>query len=79
MNIENKKVVVDIISKQADIVYKKIFVFSAVAGASWIYGVKINGYLGIGLWIVFVFSVLAVIVNLAKQGRLYKELEELKI
>ncbi len=43
MNIKEK---VDIIAKQADIIYKKIFIFSAIAGGSWIYGIKTNKYRG---------------------------------
>ncbi len=78
MNIEIKKTVIEIISKQADIVYKKIFIFSAVAGGTWIYGIKTGGYLGLIIWIVFLFSVLGVVVNLSKQGKLYRELEEMK-
>jgi len=78
MNIEIKKILVDIISKQADIVYKKIFMFSAVVGGTWIYGIKTGGYLGILIWIVFLFSVLGVVINLSKQGKLYRELEEMK-
>jgi len=75
MNIKDK---VDIIAKQADIIYKKIFIFSAIAGGSWIYGIKTNGYLGVLLWIVFVLSVVGLVVNLTRQGTLYIELEEIK-
>ena len=78
MDIEIKKILVDIVSKQADIVYKKVFIFSAVAGGTWIYGIKTGGYLGLIILIVFLFSVLGVVVNLSKQGKLYKELEEMK-
>jgi hypothetical protein len=34
MQSEEKKILSDIISKQVDIVYKKTFVFSAIAGGS---------------------------------------------
>ena len=51
MDIKDK---VDIIAKQADIIYKKIFIFSAIAGGSWIYGIKTSGYLGFIIWIVFI-------------------------
>ncbi|MEA1953344.1 MAG: hypothetical protein U9O24_03030 [Campylobacterota bacterium] len=78
MDTEIKKIVTDIISKQADIVYKKMLVFSAVAGGSWIYGIKIGGYLGFFIWIVFLFAVLGVVVNLSKHGTLYRELEDIK-
>ena len=69
---------VDIIAKQADIIYKKIFIFSAIAGGSWIYGIKTNGYIGVIIWVVFVLAVAGLVVNLTKQGVLYTELEEIK-
>jgi len=78
MNLDTKKALSDIIAKQADIVYKKIFVFSAIAGGAWIYGIKMSGYLGFLLWFVFILTTLGVVVNLTKQGTLYKELEDMK-
>ena len=70
--------IIEIIAKQAEIVYKKIFIFSAIAGGSWIYGIKINGYLGFVIWFVFILSAMGVVINLTKQGALYRELEEMK-
>lgn len=78
MNLDIKKSLTEIIGKQADIVYKKIFVFSAIAGGAWIYGIKINGYLGFLIWFVFVIATSGVVINLTKQGTLYKELEDIK-
>ena len=75
MDIKEKA---DIIAKQADIIYKKIFIFSAISGGSWIYGIKTNGYLGIIIWLVFILTVVGLVVNLTKQGILYMELEEIK-
>ena len=75
MNVKDQ---VDIIAKKADIIYKKIFIFSAIAGGSWIYGIKTNGYLGITIWLVFVLAVIGLVVNLTRQGTLYIELEEIK-
>ncbi len=69
---------VDIIAKQADIIYKKIFIFSAIAGSSWIYGIKTNGYIGVIIWLVFVLSSIGLVVNLTRQGTFYAELEEIK-
>ncbi len=74
----NTKEHADIIAKQADIVYKKIFIFSIIGGGSWIYGIKMNGYIGIVLWIVFMLASVGLVINLTKQGLLYKELEEIK-
>ena len=75
MDIKEK---VDIIAKQADIIYKKIFIFSAIAGGSWIYGIKTNGYLGFIVWIVFVLAAVGLVINLTRRGTLYMELEEIK-
>ena len=69
---------VDIIAKQTDIVYKKIFIFSVIGGGSWIYGIKMNGYIGITLWVVFMLASVGLVINLTKQGSLYRELEEIK-
>jgi len=75
MEIKDK---IDIIAKQAEIVYKKIFIFSAIASGSWIYGIKMNSYLGFIVWIVFVLCTIGLVANLTKQGTLYTELEEIK-
>ena len=75
MDLKDK---VDIIAKQADIIYKKIFIFSAIAGGSWIYGIKTNGYFGLIIWVVFVLAAIGLVVNLTRQGTLYTELEEIK-
>ncbi len=37
-----------------------------------------SGYLGFLLWFVFILTTLGVVVNLTKQGTLYKELEDMK-
>jgi len=74
----NEKDKADIIAKQADIIYKKIFIFSVIAGGSWIYGIKTNGYLGLIIWVVFVLAAVGLVINLTRQGTLYIELEEIK-
>jgi len=76
--IEKNKVLIDIIAKQSEIIYKKIFVFVAVSGGSWMYGIKIDDYFGFVLWIVFVLSGIGIVFNLTKMGILYKELEDIK-
>ena len=76
--LERSKVLSDIVAKQSDIIYKKVFVFLAVASGGWLYGIKANGYLGLVVWSVFILSSIGVIFNLTKMGVLYKELEDLK-
>ena len=63
MEIKDK---IDLIAKQADIIYKKIFIFSAIAGGSWIYGIKSGSYISIIVWIVFVLGVIGLVINLTK-------------
>jgi len=76
--LERGKIISDIVAKQSDIIYKKVFIFTAIAGGGWLYGIKIDGYLGFIIWSVFVLSALGVVVNLTKMGILYKELEDIK-
>ncbi len=76
--IEKSRALADIIAKQSDIIYKKVFVFVAVSGGSWIYGIKTDGYFGFVIWVVFVLSVIGIVFNLTKMGILYKELEDIK-
>ncbi len=78
MKFEEKKILSDIVIKQTDIIYKKIFIFIAIAGGSWLYGIKMDGYLGLAIWFVFILSSIGVVVNLTKMGNLYKELEDFK-
>lgn len=78
LKFEERKLVSDILIKQAEIVYKKVFIFLAVAGGSWIYGVKTDGYFGVMVWFAFILSVVGVIANLDRMGILYKDLEEMK-
>ncbi len=75
---KQRKVLSDIISKQSDLIYKKVFIFTAISGGSWLYGIKIDGYFSLVVWIVFILSAIGVVVNLIKMGMHYKELEEIK-
>jgi hypothetical protein len=75
---EKKKILSEIVSKQSDIIYKKVFIFTVIAGGSWLYGVKIDGYLGYIIWFVFLLSSIGIVFNLSNMGILYRELEEIK-
>ena len=75
---EKKKILSEIVAKQSDIIYKKVFIFTVIAGGSWLYGVKIDGYLGYIIWFVFILSSIGIVFNLSNMGILYRELEELK-
>jgi len=36
----NEKDKIDLLVKRAELIYKKLFIFLAIAGGSWIYGVR---------------------------------------
>jgi hypothetical protein len=66
---------VDILSKKADIIYKKVVVLLACAGGSGAYAIKFtqDGYyfLGAFLWLVFIFSIVGL-------GTLYYKIDILE-
>ena len=78
IKFEKEKLHTEIITRQSDIIYKKLLIFSAIAGGSWLYGIKFNGYLGFVIWMIFILSVIGVVVNLTKMGLHYTELEDIK-
>lgn len=77
-SLEEKRFISDVVAKQADIIYKKVLIFIAVAGGSWLYGIKTEGYIGFVIWFVFILSTIGLIFNLTNMGMMYKELEDLK-
>ena len=78
IKFEKEKIRIEIITHQSDIIYKKLLIFSAIAGSSWLYGIKFTGYFGFVIWMVFTLSVIGIVVNLTKMGLHYKELEDIK-
>lgn len=78
MTIQDRKDKVDIIAKQAEIINKKIFVYLAIAGGSWIYGTKENGFIGLFAFVLFMIVSIGVFVNLLKLNKIENEIEELK-
>ncbi|HHD81243.1 MAG TPA: hypothetical protein ENK99_06615 [Campylobacterales bacterium] len=71
---------IDLLFKRAELIYKKLLIFLAIAGGSWIYGLKdhkMSSLLLILVAIVFVLSVIAIVVNLLKYGAIQKELKDL--
>lgn len=68
----------DLIAKEAEIAHKKTVVYLAIAGGSWIYGVKEEGLIAIAIYIAFSLSTLGVVNGLFKVGRLEKEIKDLK-
>jgi len=78
MTLQERKDTADIISKQSEVVNKKIFVYLAISGGSWIYGTKEIGLIGFFAFVLFIIVSLGVFINLKKLNRLEQELEELK-
>jgi hypothetical protein len=75
MEIKDK---IDLLVKRAELIYKKLFIFLAIAGGSWIYGLKDTEgtILRIFVLIIFALSVVGIILNLLKFGEIQKELKE---
>ena len=78
MTLQERKDKVDIIAKQSEVVNKKIFVYLAIAGGSWIYGTKESGYIGLFAFVLFMIVSVGVFINLLKLSKIEIEIEELK-
>ncbi len=78
MTLQERKDKADIIAKQSEVVNKKVFVYLAIAGGSWVYGTKEIGFIGFFAFVLFVIVSLGVFINLKKLNKLEQELEELK-
>ncbi len=78
MILQERKDKADIIAKQSEVVNKKLFVYLAIAGGSWIYGTKESGLIGLFAFALFMIVSIGVFVNLMKLGKIENELEELK-
>lgn len=74
----DKKDMIDLLVKRAELIYKKLFIFLVIAGGSWIYGVRDteDAALRILVFIVFFLSVFGIILNLLKFGEIQKQLKE---
>lgn len=73
----DKKEKIDLLSKRADIVNKKLIALMVIDGAIWIYGVKGEGLLFWASLVAFGITAFATVSNLLKLGRLDKEMEAL--
>jgi len=71
---------IDIYYKSAELIYKKLLIFLAIAGGSWIYIVDKNSLdiVSYSAFVVFVLSGIGIIINLAKYGKFQKKLEEIE-
>ena len=78
MTLQERKDTADIIAKRGDLVYKKLFLLLAVAGSSWIFGIKESGLLSYFSLIVFLLSAIGVVVNLFRLGDATKKIKDLE-
>ncbi len=71
---------IDILVKRADLIYKKLLIFLAIAGGSWVYGLKNDQSVVLSLLVysVFILSSIGIVLNLLKYGMIQKELEEME-
>jgi hypothetical protein len=69
---------VELISKMADITYKKMVVLLATVGGSGSYAIRQDGFLQIILLAIFVFFIIGVIVNYLELNKYKRYLEEIK-
>jgi len=58
-----------------DLIYKKLLIFSAIAGGSWIYGTKLsNSFISFLLFGFFIFVAIGIAINILKLNAIEKEL-----
>lgn len=66
---------VDIISKRADVINKKVIALLAIDGAIWLYGIKEDGVLLVVSSVLFVVISTALLTNILQLGVLDKKLK----
>jgi len=71
------KEIIDLLSKKADIVYKKIVILLAASGGTGSYAISVNDvlYVKIGLFLLFGFFIIGVIVNYFELNKIKKQLD----
>ena len=69
---------VDLVSKIADVIYKKMIVLLAAVGGSGSYAIRQDGVLQIVLLFIFIFFIAGVMYNYFELNSIKKELEEIK-
>jgi len=85
MNLEEKKFELDLISKEIDLIHKKILILIGSVAGSWFYAIEFaesdNIYLNI-LSLFFIFTFLVFVIgtgiNYLKLNKLQKEIDKLK-
>jgi hypothetical protein len=78
MNLQERKDKADIISKEAEVVYKKSFLLLASAGGIGGYAIAQEGILSYILFGIFAFFVLGIVINYFELNNLKNEIKECK-
>ena len=78
MTLQERKDKVDIIAKEADVVYKKSFLLLASAGGVGGYAIAQSGLFSYILFGIFSFFVLGIVINYFELNNLKKEIKECK-
>lgn len=70
---------IDLLTKRAELIYKKLLIFLAIAGGSWVYGLKSDQSIVLSLLVyaIFILSSVGIVLNLLKYGIIQKDLEEM--
>ena len=80
--MEEKKALVDILSKYADVIYKKVIIFLASAGGSGAYAIKFLQNPNLSLYgvlfaIIFLLFAFGVFENFLRMKKIEKSIEEI--
>lgn len=78
MNLQERKDKADIVSKEAEVVYKKSFLLLASAGGIGGYAITQVGILSYLLFGIFAFFVLGIVINYLELNNLKNEIKECK-
>ena len=69
---------IDLVSKKADIIYKKMIILLAAVGGSGSYAIRQERIIQIVLFFVFVFFSVGVVINYFELNKMKQELEEIE-
>ncbi len=69
---------IDLVSKKADIIYKKMIILLAAVGGSGSYAIRQEGIIQMVLFFVFVFFSVGVVINYLELNKMKQELEEIE-
>ncbi len=69
---------IDLMSKKADIIYKKMIILLAVVGGSGSYAIRQDGVLQVVLFAIFIFFAIGVVINYFELNKMKKDLEEIE-